>query len=142
MADRWTILLLLGGTLLTVQPAAQPVEGAHAADHRYVVLGYVRDGEGRPIARRPVLLVREKTGLPYHAETDARGFYLLIVHLHDEDLLDQLQVLAGGGGIRVAVWFDPLNPERPRGTRVDFAGGQARERPDLFVPTLEEFLQR
>ncbi len=128
--------------LLTALAVTRPADAAHAMDHRYVVLGYVRDREGRPVPRAPVLLVREKTGLPYHAETDARGFFVLVVHLHDEDLLDALHVVTEWARTRIAARFNPLNPERPRGTRIDFTGTQAREHQDLFAPALEEFLRQ
>lgn len=65
---------------------ASTAEATHEVDHRYLVLGYVRDGAGQPVPRSQVRVVREKTGLAYQTETEADGFYLLIVHLHDEDL--------------------------------------------------------
>jgi len=133
---------LLGGVLVTALLVARPADSTHGMDHRYVVLGYVRDEDGRSLPHRPVQLVREKTGLAYRAETSAEGFYALIVHLHDEDVLDPLQLSASEVQIRIEARFNPLNPQRPRGTRVDFAGGQARERPEMFAPTLEEYLRR
>lgn len=66
---------------------AAPSEATHQVDHRYLVLGYVRDATRGPVARATVRVVREKTGLAYETETNAEGFYLVTVHLHDEDLL-------------------------------------------------------
>lgn len=133
---------LLGGVLVGALLVARPANATHEVDHRYVVLGYFRDGDGRPVPRRPVQLVRERTGLAYRVETNAEGFYALIVHLHDEDVLDPLQIAASGAQIRIEARFNPLSPQQPRGTRVDFAGGQARERQEMFAETLAEYLRR
>ncbi len=141
VTGRRVVWSLVACILLTALPKARPAEAAHAVDHRYVVLGYVRDREGRPVPRTPVLLVREKTGLPYHVETDARGFFVLIVHLHDEDLRDALHIVTEWAGAHIEARFNPLNPERPRGTRVDFAGAQVRERQEMFEETLREYLR-
>ncbi|MDP2622463.1 MAG: carboxypeptidase-like regulatory domain-containing protein, partial [Actinomycetota bacterium] len=97
-----------------------PAEATHELTHRYVVLGYVRDGTHRPIAGGTVEVVREKTGLSYFTESDAQGFYVVVVHLQDEDLLDTLRVNAGRATIRIQARFNPLNSRSHRGTRVDF----------------------
>ncbi len=112
----------------------------HEVDHRYVVLGYVRDDAGRAIAGVTVRVVREKTGLTYFAETDARGFYAAIVHLHDHDVLDRLRVSAGRAAVRIEARFNPLDPRTPRGTRVDFTPREAVERQAMFLETLDGYL--
>ena len=58
------VLWLVLGALATVIP---PAEGEHEVDHRYVVLGYVRDVAGRPLAGQRVEVVRERTRLAYRA---------------------------------------------------------------------------
>lgn len=134
---RWVTSGLL--TAVTVLLAAS-AEATHAVDHRYVVLGYVRDAQGRPLARSPILVLRERTGLSYRAETDADGFYVVAVHLHDENVLDWLRVTVGSATIRIDSRFNPLDGESPRGTRVDFRGGQAYERREVFVDTIRQVL--
>lgn len=119
---------------------ATPVEATHEVNHRYVILGYVRDAAGRPLARIVVRIVREKTGLAYEAETDGDGFYLVILHLHDEDALEPLWVAVGRAALRVEARFDPLDPRTPRGTSVTFTGGVARERPDEFAAALARYV--
>lgn len=69
------------------------------------------------------------------------GFFVIIIHLHDEDLLDGLRVTAGPVTVRIEARFNPLNQESPRGTRVDFRGGQARERQAVFIETAREVLR-
>ncbi len=132
----------LGLVLLAVVAAAAPAGATHDVDHRYVVLGYVRDAAGRPIQGRHVEVIREKTGLAYDTETDEAGFYAVAVHLHDEDLLDRLRVTAGPAMLRVQARFNPLNVRRPRGTRVDFGGGAAVEDQERFAVTFDEYVKR
>lgn len=84
----------LGVALATLFSLAAPAEATHDVTHRYVVLGYVRDGARRPISGNAVEVVREKTGLSYLADADPDGFYVVVVHLHGEHLLDVLRVTA------------------------------------------------
>lgn len=128
--------------LVSVVSFAAPVEATHDVTHRYVVLGYVRDDARQPIAGSAVEVVREKTGLSYYAETDARGFYAVVVHMHDEDRLDALRVTAGRVTIRIEALFNSLNARSPRGTRVDFTGSAAVERQEIFPETVNNYLRR
>lgn len=130
------------GVVMAALLLASPGEATHEVDHRYLVLGYARDGAGRPLPRLPVRVVREKTGLAYQAESDAEGFYLVVVHLHDEDLGDSLLVTAGPATIWVRAWFDPRDARSHRGTRVDFSGGRAWERREDFAWTLRAHLKQ
>lgn len=131
------LLLWLGMTALAV-----PAQATHAVNHRYVVLGYVRDDTGRPRPGVEVEAVREKTGLAYRARTDADGFYVLVIHLHDEDLLGLLRITVGRETIGIRARFDPVDTRSSRGTRVDFDGSGALERLDAFAQTLGEYLKR
>lgn len=129
--------------LATLLSVGTPAAATHEVTHRYVVLGYVRDDAARrPVAGRAVEVVREKTGASYLAETDAEGFYVVVVHLHDEDLLDVLRVTAGRATIRIQARFNPLNSRSPRGTRVDFTGSSAVERQEIFAATVNDYLKR
>lgn len=122
---------------------ATAVEATHEVDHRYVVLGYVRDAAGRPLAWTVVRVVREKTGLAHEARTDSDGFYLVILHLHDEDVLEPLRVaVTRATTLRVAARFNSRDPRTPRGTRVDFTNGVARERSEEFAAALERYVRK
>lgn len=121
---------------------ATPVEATHEVDHRYVVLGYVRDAAGRPLVRTVVRVVREKTGLVHETRTDRTGFYLVIVHLHDEDVLEPLRVAVGRAALRVEARFNPHDPRTPRGTSVDATDGVARERSEEFAAALERYVRK
>lgn len=118
-----------------------PLGATHAIDHRYVILGYVRGARGAPISGQQVHVFREKTGLAFRAQIGGQGFYLVIVHLHDEDVLDRLRLTTGRATILVEARFNPLGPTAVRGTRVDVAGATAVERQPLFVETLDTYLR-
>ena len=128
--------------LATLLSVTAPAEATHEVTHRYVVLGYIRDAARRPISGSAVEVVREKTGLSYLAETDADGFYVVVVHLHDEDLLDALRVTAGRATLRIQARFSPLNSLSQRGTRVDVTGSSAVERQETFAETVNDYLKR
>lgn len=125
---------------LIVVGFAATSSAVHEPDHRYLVIGYVRDGVGSPARQVEVRAIREKTGLEQRARTDRDGFYLLVVHLHTEDLGESLSVSANGTALRITAQFNPLDLTNHRGTRVDFSGSEARERADLFPETLRLYL--
>ena len=62
--------------------------------------------------------------------------------LADESRGEALLVRAGPASLRVTARLDPADHVHERGTRVDFTGGKATERADLFAETLKQFLSR
>lgn len=132
----------LAALLALLAGPGTPALATHEPDHRYVVLGYVKDGAGRPLAGATVRVVRARTGLAYPARTDGEGFYLVVVHLHDEDLGEILTVSAAGASAKITATFDPRDKRVERGTRVDIEGGRVVERRALFATTLKEVLDR
>ena len=129
-------------SVLIVLGLAATSSAEHEPDHRYLVIGYVQDDSGKPMPRVEVRVIREKTGMEERARTDHEGFYLLVVHLHSEDLGDVLRVIAHGTALQITARFDPQDVTHHRGTRVDFSGDHARERSEVFPETLQVFLAR
>ncbi|MBI2524975.1 MAG: carboxypeptidase regulatory-like domain-containing protein [Candidatus Rokubacteria bacterium] len=119
----WIWLAAFG---LGVLASPGPGEGTHEVDHRYLVIGYLQDEQGQPLRRAPVRATRERTGLSYEAATEDNGFYLLVIHLHDDDVGDALRVTAAGATVRVEARFAPWEGRRHRGTRIDFQRGKGR----------------
>ncbi|HYE92273.1 MAG TPA: hypothetical protein VEA38_14690, partial [Terriglobales bacterium] len=76
------VLALVLVLSVVLVPARAPAE--HEVYYRYTVLGYVKDARGRPLPRREITVVRDKTGFSYLAETDASGLYVLVLRLGDE----------------------------------------------------------
>jgi hypothetical protein len=122
--------------------SAGPVGATHAPDHRFVVLGYVTDSARRPLAAVPVTVTRLKTGLRHETRTDPDGFYLVVLHLHDEDHGDRLAIRANGIEGEVAVLFDARDKKVERGTRVDIQGRTLTENRRAFPETLRAYLAR
>ncbi|HEY3064566.1 MAG TPA: carboxypeptidase-like regulatory domain-containing protein [Methylomirabilota bacterium] len=112
----------------------------HAPEFRYVVLGYVTDTAGKPVAAAAIQVVRDKTGLAYAGTTDTTGFYVVVVRLADESLGESLTVRLGERASSITVRFDPANHLEERGTRVDVKGTRFVETPTTFKSTLNRFL--
>jgi hypothetical protein len=137
LAPALAALVMVGGLLLAGGAAA-----THAPDHRFIVLGVVTDAAGRPLAGMPVVVTRLKTGLPYRTKTERDGFYLVVVHLHDEDEGDGLRVSASGVSAEVVARYDVRDKRVERGTRVDVRGGQVVEDRRAFAESLRAYLAR
>ena len=71
-------------------------EATHETDHRFTVSGYVRDKGGRPVAdvRVTVRDLRDQKIEAVSTFTDAKGFYKALLHLHNDNAGDPIQVSA------------------------------------------------
>ena len=130
------------GVLLVVGLIAPPALAEHEVQFRYTVLGYVKDAASRPRKGVALEVTRQKTGLVYKGETDAAGLYVVVIRLADESRGEGLLVRAGPASLRITARLDPADHQHERGTRVDFTGGKAAERPELFLATFKEFLSK
>ena len=130
------------GIVLAMGILATPASAEHEVQFRYTVLGYVKDAAGKPRKGIGLEVTRQKTGLSYPGETDASGFYVIVTRLADESLGERLLVRAGPRSLRITAQFDPADHAAERGTRVDFTGGREAERPELFLATLKQFLNK
>jgi hypothetical protein len=128
---------------LLVLALALPARATHAPDHRFIVLGYVTDAAGQPVPGVPIIVTRLKTGLEYRARTEPDGFYLVVLHIHDEDHGEQLSVAVGSTAYgRISARFDVGDKRLERGTRVDVRGPDLREDRQRFAETLRTWLSR
>ena len=125
------------GVLLTAPALAE-----HEPQYRYTVLGYVKDAAGKPRKGVGLEVVRQKTGFAYVGETDEAGLYVIVTRLADDNQSKRLLVRAGPASLMIAARFDPADHRSERGTQVDFTGGGAAERPELFAATLKRFLDK
>ena len=128
--------------VLVVVVAGLPADATHLPDHRFVVLGFVTDGAGRPVAGARVVVTRLKTDLEYPTTTERDGFYLVILHLHDEDEGERLGF--DGKSVRgeVRARFDARDKKVERGTRVDVRSDRLVENRSAFAETLRSYLSR
>jgi uncharacterized protein YeaO (DUF488 family) len=130
------------GIVLAMGILAAPASAEHEVQFRYTVLGYVKDAAGKPRKGVGLEVTRQKTGLSYPGETDASGLYVIVTRLADESRGERLLVRAGPVSLSIMARFEPANHTAERGTRVDFTGGKAAERPNLFTTTLKQFLSK
>ncbi len=137
MTGRWgrALAFCVAGLAL-----AAPATAEHEVFYRYVVLGYVKDVKGAPLRGITVELIRQKTGFSYVAETDAEGFYVIISRLGDDSVGERLRVKAGSLATIITANFDPRNHTAHRGTRLDFLGKKAVERPTWFASSLKRLM--
>lgn len=130
-----TLALVLAWILTGVPAAAD-----HEVFYRYTVLGFVKDARGKPLAGRQLELVRDKTGFSYLAETDDKGFYIVISRLGDESVGETLTLKLGRASTKLRAQFDAANHADERGTRVDVEGARFVERTAWFRSTLAHAL--
>ena len=121
--------------------AAAPVAAEHTVDTRYVVLGFVKDAQGKLRPGHAVEVVRDKTGFAYPGRTDEQGFFVVVVRLGDESVGEALTLRVGPAATTVTARFDPTNHTDDRGTRVDLDGTKFVERTTAFRPTLARFVR-
>ena len=127
---------------LAVVAGALPADATHLPDHRFLVLGFVTDGEGRPVAGARVVVTRLKTGLEHPTTTERDGFYIVVLHLHDENQGEPLGLDAKGVKGEVRARFDPHDKKVERGTRVDVRADRLVENRSAFAETLRSYLSR
>ena len=120
--------------------AGAPAAAEHEVYYRYTVLGFVKDVKGKPVASKQLELVRDKTGFSYLAETDDRGFYLIVSRLGDESVGETLTLKLGRASTKLTAQFDRANHTDERGTRIDLEGAKFVERTAWFRSTLANAL--
>ena len=127
--------------MIALALAATPVAAEHTVYYRYVVLGFVKDAQGKLRSGQAVEVKRNKTGLAYSGRTDDQGLFVIIVRLGDESAGETLTVRIGNATTTVTARFDPANHTNDRGTRVDLDGTRFVERTAAFPPTLARFVR-
>jgi hypothetical protein len=137
-----TARLLISTLVLALVGITARADATHLPDHRFLVLGFVTDVEGRPVAGARVVVTRLKTGLEYPATTERDGFYFIVLHLHDEDEGERLKLDAKDVKGEVRARFDARDKKVERGTRVDVRADRLVENRSAFAETLRAYLSR
>lgn len=97
----------------------------HEIDHRFTVYGYVRDAEGRPLSGKTVA-VTHVGGEKKATTTGSSGYYEVLLHLHNENRGDAIEIVTGEETKKIAAEFEPHDLSTVRKARVDF-GAPATE---------------
>jgi hypothetical protein len=99
------------------------VLATHEVDHRFTVRGTVRDGRafpGTPLAGKEVIIRERQTGqVLQQGVTDQRGQFVLVLHVHNEDLGKLITVQSQGVEKTLELQFDPDNRTTERQAHVD-----------------------
>lgn len=124
-------LVLVSGFLMV---SGQVLLATHETDHRYTVYGIVQDKEGHPRVNVRVMVTHDKTGDGNTVFTDQNGYYEVLLHLHNNNLGDEVLVKAEGETKTIHVAFDPSNKttERKHEVNVQIGGKEPARKPALF----------
>ncbi len=106
--------------VLAVFGFAAPAGATHEVDHRFTVYGHVRDGDGRPVEDAKVMVVDTKIGEGATAFTDDEGYYKVTLHLHNQNLGDEIKITAMNESKTITASFDPDDIGTEREVQVNF----------------------
>lgn len=111
-------------TLIILITWANDLIATHEVDHRYTVFGSVRDESRRPLSDTRVIVTDTKIGEGSTTFTRKDGSYEVTLHLHNQNLGDEIAVSAHGEEKRITASFDPSDKFTERRRRVDFGPEQ------------------
>ncbi len=100
----------------------------HETDHRFTISGYVRDTDGKPVkdVRVQARDLRDQSVDPVNTYADGSGFYKVVLHLHNTNAGDPIQVSIKDerSGVdevkKIRAEFNPNDRHTEREARVNF----------------------
>ena len=100
----------------------------HEMDHRFAISGHVRDKDGKPVRDAKVQArdLRDQKIDPVTSYSDGSGFYKLLLHLHNSNAGDPIQISVKDerSGLdevkKIRAEFDPSDKHAERQARVEF----------------------
>jgi hypothetical protein len=103
----------------------------HEMDHRFTISGHVRDKDGKPVRDVKVQArdLRDQKIDPVTSYADGSGFYKLLLHLHNSNAGDPIQISVKDerSGLdevkKIRADFDPADKHAERQARVEFGPG-------------------
>ena len=121
-------LTLACGCIGTEMMWPGPADAMHETDHRFTVSGYVRDKDGTPVgdARVYVRDLRDQKIEGVTTYTDRKGYYKAVLHLHNDNAGDPLQIsvreekvgLEDAKDVRAE--FNPRDAKTERQAKINF----------------------
>jgi hypothetical protein len=116
-----------GFAVLLAMLWAPLANATHKIDHRYTVWGEIQYEEGEPAADNKLHLM-VKNGAPMgEVNTDAKGRYRILLHVHNEDVYKVFDMRANNVTRKVRLLFSPNDRQTERGQRVDLVVKRAGE---------------
>jgi hypothetical protein len=119
-------------SLFAILLISPPALATHEVDHRYVVFGYVGDDQGRPLAGKKVTAIDTTIQLRESVQTDSNGYYEILLHLHDNNQGDSLEVRVEDQKKEIRISFDPSDKTTARRQQVDF-GAPVRAKNNTWI---------
>ena len=104
------------------------VWATHEAEHRFTVYGYVRDTKSHSIKDVKVMVVDNRIGEGSTAFTDQKGYYEVLLHLHNTNQGDEITITTPDETKTITANFNPEDHTTERKVQVDF-GAPASENP-------------
>jgi hypothetical protein len=101
------------------------VWATHEANHRYTVYGYVRDAKGQTLQDAKVMVVDNRIGEGSTAFTDKNGYYEVLLHLHDNNVGDEIAITTQDETKTITAQFDAEDHMTERKVQVDFGAPPA-----------------
>ena len=115
-AERYVLVSLI--SVWALSPAV--VWATHETHHRYTVYGYVRDAKGSAIQDAKVMVVDARLGEGSTAFTDRSGYYEVLLHLHNENMGDEISITTPDETKKINATFNPADMTTERKVQVDF----------------------
>ncbi len=104
-------------------PAVQtpkPIFVKTKVEHGFIVYGYVRDKNGKPVPDLPVTAQPLKEGREGHTgKTNKEGYYEIFLHIHNEDVGTKIVVSANNVKKEITANYNPDDKVTKRQTAVD-----------------------
>lgn len=97
-----------------------PVWATHDTQHRYTVSGYVRDDRGKALQDVRVIVTDTRLDEGGTVFTDENGYYELLLHLHNDNLGDEIVIKARDQEKRIKANFNSQDRFTERRAEVDF----------------------
>ncbi|MHB8482992.1 MAG: carboxypeptidase-like regulatory domain-containing protein [Nitrospiria bacterium] len=95
------------------------VFGTHETDHRFTVYGIVKDSAGIFQPNVKVMVSDILTGEGNTVFTDQNGYYEVLLHLHNNNLGDEIKITAGKEVKSIKASFNPEDRKTERKAEVD-----------------------
>ena len=118
VSSLWIVVLVSVFLLVGLLPGA--ARATHEVDHRFIVYGYVWDDRGRPVKGERVIVVDDRTDQANTTFTDGDGYYEALLHLHNQDMGDEITVMVSNQKKSIRATFDTEDKSSERKMRVDF----------------------
>ena len=110
-------IAVIGFALMLVY--AQSANASHKIDHRYTVWGEIKYEDDTPAAEVVVQLMVKDADPIGEVETDYRGRYRVVLHVHNQDVYKVFDMRVNDVTRKVRVLFNRNDRQTERGQRVD-----------------------